>query len=322
MAEWLDNLRTLGFGQPLWLALLVALIPLWRVRSRAVAGPAVTFSSIRLLRGIARPVVNQRERRAWVLRAAAVGLIVFALARPRIERGVDEEHAEGIDILLVLDASRSMDTKDFEFQGETLSRRDALLRVMKAFIEARPRDRIGVVGFAEKPFLVSPLTLDHSWMLEAMGEVQPSLGTAIGSGVEAAVDLLRKSESADKIVIVVTDGLNTSGTQPMDAARLARRFGVRVYSIGIVSYADMATGELDDLTLSRMARLTGGQFFQAADGSGLQAIYRQIDQLERQQFKQPRLRAWRELFAWPAAGALALVLLEIGLSYGRRLRLP
>lgn len=322
MADAFETLRSFEFGQPLWLLLLLGLIPLWRAPCAPGRAPAVTVSSLRLFRGLVQPVAAQWERRAQWLRLLAVVLIVCALARPRVARGVDEERTDGIDLLLVLDASRSMDTKDFEFEGHKATRREALLHVMDEFVRARPRDRIGVVGFAERPFLVSPLTLDHSWMLEAVSEIQLSLGTAIGSGVEAAVDLLRKAESGDKVAILVTDGLNTSGTKPLDAAQTARRFGVRLYTIGVVSYGGMATTEVDSLTLAQMARVTGGQFFQAADGASLQAIYRQIDQLERRPFRQPHLRAWRELFPWCVAVAGALVLIEVWVGHTRRLRLP
>lgn len=310
------------FGQPYWLLLLVGLWPFWRSLQGLGRQPGVPIPSLRLLDGVARPVKTTWARRTAWLRVVVAALLIVALARPRLERGVDDETAHGIDILLVLDASRSMESKDFVFEGTKLSRREGLLRVLADFIQARPQDRIGVVAFAERPFLVSPLTLDHSWMLEAVSSIKLSLGTAIGSGVEAAVDLLRRSESPDKVAIVVTDGLNTSGVKPLESAQTARRFGVRLYTIGIVSYAEMATGAVEELSLSQMARMTGGQFFQAADGAGLQAIYRQIDAMERTAFKQPRLRAWRELFPWLVGAAALLVLLDLVLAQARAPRLP
>ena len=193
---------------------------------------------------------------------------------------------------------------------------------MGKFVKARAHDRIGVIGFAEKPFLISPLTLDHSWMMAAWQEVKTSLGTAIGSGVEVAVDLLVHGGRGTRVAIIVTDGLNTTGDDPVQAAQTARRFGVRLYTIGVVAYGEMQTEKLDGLALYQMARLTGGQFFQAANGSALEAIYAQIDQLERSDFRQPRLQTYRELFPWCVAAALALFTVEAALNHSRAMRLP
>jgi Ca-activated chloride channel family protein len=319
---FLTAAASFGFGAPAWLLLLAGLPLLWRRRARPAPVPAVTFSSARLLAGLASPAPARPARAAAWLRVLAVALVLLALARPRLERAADEDKSHGIDIMLVLDASRSMDTKDFDAGDHKASRREALEQVIASFLKERTRDRLGIVGFAEKPFLISPLTLDHSWMLEALHGVQTSLGTAIGSGVEAAVDLLRQADAGNRVAIVVTDGLNTSGVDPLESARTARRFGVRLYTVGVVSYTEMKSGGIDDLMLSRMARLTGGQFFQAADQAGLEAIYRQIDQLERQEFRQTRLRAYRELFPWCVVLALALVAAEAARAFGRKEALP
>lgn len=322
MNDLLHGFETFSLGQPGWLLLLLLLWPLWRWLREPAPAVTIKFSAVRLLEGFSRPA-PARPARAWRgWRIVALVLVICALARPRVERGADEDKTEGIDILLVLDASRSMDSKDFDDGGRKVSRRDALQKVIGEFIKERPRDRIGVIGFAEKPFLISPLTVDHSWMMEALSEVKTSLGTAIGSGIDAGVDLLRRSEGANRVVIVVTDGLNTSGTDPLESARAARRFGIRLYTIGVVSYAEMQTGGLDKVMLSQMARLTGGQFFQAADGSALSAIYRQIDQLERHEFKQAKLRVYRELFPWFTGAALGVIALQAAWRTGRRLRLP
>jgi len=320
--EWLAPLASFHFARPLWLlALPLVLLLCWRIRRPGVAA-AVTYSSLDLLKEAQKRAGSRRTSRLRLVRALALTLIVLSLAQPRIEKGRDEDNTEGIDILLVLDASRSMDSQDFDFDGEKISRRAALQRVIGDFIDNRARDRIGIVAFAERPYLISPLTLDHSWMMDALAEMRTSLGTAIGSGVEAAVDLLRKSESPNKVIIAVTDGLNTSGVDPLESARTARRFGMRLYTIGVVSYQDMRTQDLDAVTLSHMARMTGGQFFQATSGESMQAIYRQIDELERREFKRSRLRSFTELFAGFAIPAFVLLLLELLAVQGRRMRFP
>jgi len=317
-----EALQTFEFANPQWLWLLPLIILLWWRRTRHGPRAAVQYSSLSLLQEVSR--VTRARRGPWplLLRTLALTLITLALAAPRIEKDRDEQKTGGIDLILVLDMSRSMDSKDFDYAGKKVSRRDALQTVIGGFIKSRPRDRIGVIGFAEKPFLISPLTLDHSWMLEALSEVQTSLGTAIGSAVQAAVDLLRDTQGANRTAIVVTDGLNTSGIDPLESARIAQRFGVRLYTIGVVSYDEMRTSGLDEVTLNRMARMTGGQFFQAANGTSLETIYREIDQLERKEFKQARLRAYRSLFVWFAVPAFVCVMLELLLFQGRGMRLP
>jgi Ca-activated chloride channel family protein len=215
-----------------------------------------------------------------------------------------------------------MDSKDFDMGQGKVSRLTALRHVMGEFIKDRPKDRVGIIGFAEKPFLISPLTVDHSWMMEALAGVKTSLGTAIGSGLEASVDLLAKSPEGTRVAIVVTDGLNTSGADPLEAAALARRFGVRLYTVGVVAYNEMQTKNLDEITLYQMARMTGGQFFQAANADALQSIYTQIDQLEKTELKQPKLHEYRELFAWFAGAAFAFLTLDLILNFAWRMRLP
>jgi Ca-activated chloride channel family protein len=316
------QLETFEFGRPVWLLALPLLILLWWRRTRPGPVAAVKFSSLTLLKAATHKTRARRGHWPLILRTLALALILLALAEPRVEKGKQDEKAEGIDVMLVLDASKSMDSKDFDFDGKKLSRREALERVLGEFIQARPNDRIGVVGFAERPFMISPLTLDHSWMMEAMGEVETTLGTAIGSAVESSVDLLRKGESPNKVAIVVTDGLNTSGVDPLQSAYTAQRFGVRLYTIGVVSYAQMLTSNLDELTLSKMARMTGGQFFQAANGGSLRSIYGQIDQMEKREIKQTKLRAFQELFQYFAGMAFVLLVLELLLTQGRKMRLP
>ncbi|WP_221032581.1 VWA domain-containing protein [Actomonas aquatica] len=321
MSEWWTRLATFEFAQPWWLLLLLALIPWWRRTGRAGVTPAVSYSSLRHFAGLGRKVAPAATRRPSWLPMLAVVAVVVALAGPRIERGADENESEGIDVMLVLDASRSMDSADFDFEGQQISRRAALERVIGDFIAEREQDRIGIVAFAEQPYLISPLTLDHGWMMEALTEMKTALGTALGSGVEAAVDLLRQTDGGNRVIIAVTDGLNTGGTDPLEAARLARSYGVRLYTIAVVSYDEMQTG-VDDLMLSQMARLAGGQFFQAADGASLESIYDQIDQLERQEFKRNELRAFTELFPWAACAAMGLVMIELAAGFGGRSRAP
>jgi Ca-activated chloride channel homolog len=316
------NWATFHFAFP-WL--LAAWPLLWlaaRRRGRTRPAPAIPFSSVELLRGIGRPVAARVGRpTAWV-RLALLTLCLVALARPRLERIARPDRGEGIDIMLLVDASRSMDTRDFDAGTQKISRLEALRRVLGGFVAARPNDRLGIIAFAEKPYLVSPLTLDHSWLLESLGELETALGTAIGSSIEAGVDLLRAAAGRSRVLVLVTDGLNTSGADPLAAARLAAAEGVRIYTIETVSYEGMHTTDMDSHPLAIIARTTGGQFFQAPDTSSLGTVYRTIDELEKRQLEQRRLREYEELFAWPLGLGLALLLAEIIWASSRGVRLP
>lgn len=316
------NWHTFYFGAPwILLALPLTLAVLWFLgRPGRVRGLSV--SSISLFRSVGSPL---RARSGWkrdALRWGSVLLLVMALAQPRMERGIEPETAKAIDVILLVDASRSMDTEDFEVAGKKVSRLTALRRVVADFVRSRPQDRIGVIGFAEKPFLLCPLTLDHSWMLESLDNIETSLGTAIGSSVDAGVDLLRAGGNESRVLILITDGLNTSGTDPVEAAKRAAAAGVRLYTIAAVSYEEVQTSHFEDNPLYVMAKSTGGEFFQAGNTQSLQTIYAEVDRLERQRLRQLHGRPFTAVFGSLAALAGLLLAAETALGATRWLRIP
>jgi len=314
--------HTFQFGLPWLLAFLpLTLGVLWWL-GRAGRVPGLLISSIALVSSVSRPV---RTRRGWHrhwLRWGAVLLLVTALAQPRIERGAAPEQAMAIDIILLVDASRSMDTKDYVAGKEKISRLDALRQVVGNFVKARPQDRIGVIAFAEKPYLLCPLTLDHSWMMDSLRNIQTALGTAMGSSIEAGVELLRAGGNESRVLILITDGLNTSGSDPLKAAQAAAKAGVRLHTIAAVSYDDVRTDNFQKNPLFIMANSTGGRFFQAGNTQSLETIYGEIDQLERQQLQQLRSRNYTPLYSLFAAAAGLLLCAETMLAATRWLRVP
>jgi Ca-activated chloride channel family protein len=314
--------RTFYFGAP-WVLLLLPLtaaVLWWLGRRGRVVGLPV--SSVSLMRAVSHPVRARGGFKSNSLRWSAVALLVLALAQPRIEQGTQPETARAIDILLLVDSSRSMDTLDFEAAGKKISRLQALRAVVTDFIKERPQDRIGVIGFAEKPFLLCPLTLDHSWMLESLANVETSLGTAMGSAIEAGVDLLRAGGNRSRVLILITDGLNTSGSDPVQAAKLAAAAGVRLYTIAAVSYDEVQTDHFENSPLYVMAKSTGGAFFQAGNSQSLQSIYGEIDRLERQQLKQLYSHPFTPLFGMLVVLAGLLLAAEVALHSSRWLRVP
>ncbi len=297
-----------------WVLLGLALIPwlAWRLGQRGTL-PSLRVPSIAGIASLARVPRRHpgRWRNAWIL--VPLGLLIVAAARPRMPRGDTPDPSKGIDIMLCLDFSRSMAEEDFRLQGKRVSRRKALETVTIQFVEGRPNDRIGIVCFARSPFLVSPLTLDHKWALNALRETDLATGTGIGWALLASVNFLKKDSDRSKVIILVTDGENSAGPRASEVIPAAVQGGIKVYSVLIgpeVVPPSAAAGH----DLNRSSRVTGGQFFQATDSRALGGIYNLIDQLEKRELIQKRYVSWRELYGWPAgvaSGLLALGLLVV-----------
>ena len=340
------------FQDPWFLALL-AILPLiawWSSRS----GPesAVQFSSIRVAKQVSRSRKSRPGRFMVLLRMLALTALIAALARPQIGNINDTTEAEGIDIVITLDLSGSMRALDLSTDDEILTRLDAAKNVVDDFIDKRGYDRIGLVAFASDAFVVSPLTLNHTWLKKnldrlELGEINGN-GTAIGTALGASVNRLRNHEARSRIVILLTDGENNSGSlSPMGAAEAARSFGVKVYTIatgkkgrvavpqsdengrvlrdskgepiyrGRTEYSDYDSGELEEI-----AKLTGGRFFSATKDGDLERIYDEINSLETTKVELRSYATYTELFFWPALAGLVLLGLEQLLSNTRYRRLP
>src|SRR5664279_103027 len=197
------------FLQPewLWLLTLLPLALLWRGRRGAVA--AVQYSNVSLARQVARQTRSRAGRWVWLLPILAGALMVVGLSRPQFGHGRTEAQASGIDVVLALDVSGSMQALDFKLDGQPANRIDVVKSVVAKFIQERPNDRIGLVAFAGAPYLVSPLTLDHDWLQQNLGRVQVAGvedGTAMGSAIATCVNRLRGTPAKSKIVVLLTDG--------------------------------------------------------------------------------------------------------------------
>ncbi|MFW5973198.1 MAG: vWA domain-containing protein [Bacteroidota bacterium] len=316
------------FAHPEWLWLL-AILPLlgwWEWRQLRAGGPALRYSSFRLLHA-ASPTWRVRLR--WVpraLRSGMLALAIFALARPQVQNEVVERSTQGIDIMIVLDTSTSMRAQDFP-----PNRFEAARDVAADFIRSRNSDRLGLIVFAGKAFTQVPLTTDYSFLLRMMDELEIGVvedGTAIGNALATAVNGLKNSDAESKIVILLTDGQNNRGEiDPGTAAELARAMAIRIYAVGVGStdptgepgttFDETASGALniDEESLREMAVNTDGQYFLASNRSALREVYREIDTLEKTDIEEVRYTDFGEryvVFLWPA---VALLLLEVVLSF-------
>lgn len=337
----------LEFREPLFL-LLVVLSPVLFWALRRPSG-RIVFSSLKLW---PTRTSSFRARTSFVpsllLTLAFVSFCV-ALAGPRIPGGVIRHHREGISMMLVVDKSGSMMALDMSREDKEQDRLEALKEVLDEFIRGnggtlrgREDDAIGMVSFATYPDSDCPLTLDHVTLMQLIDglEMAPrdESGTAIGDALGLAVERLREAPGASKVVILLTDGVNNSGYEdPLEAARMASEFGIKVYTIGIgtngfapVRMKDPFTGrqimsqmpvELDEKGLTHIAEMTGGQYFRATDRAGLVSIYEKIDALEKTTISEDRLLHYDEKY-WMAL-ALGLILSFLGLllkyTYYRRI---
>lgn len=315
-------LTPLSFGQPWWLLLLGLLPPLvWLLRGHG-APAAMRYSSAALLRTSGRAARFGPRGWMWMMRLLALVLLITALARPRLERSDSTDHRFGIDVVLVCDVSGSMSTKDYQMGGRQISRMDALIDAIDQFVKARPKDRTGLVGFAGDVYLLAPLTTDAGWLPEVLRQIRLMAGTAIGDGMIEGVKLLKASKAKSRVMIVVSDGFNNRGSNPVEAAELARKEGIRVHTIQVMSFVELARSQAGSGLMAKIASTTGGLHASASSTEVLQRIYQQIDRMEKDRIDAKQTRLYNEIYAWPLTAALALVLFELVAISTFWIRLP
>ena len=338
---WHDLTR-FGFAQPFWLGLLAVPLLLGLLRGREGGAVAVLYSSTAILQRIGQPRTARAGAFAGWLLTAALALGIVALARPQLSDSITQIRASGIDIMIALDVSGSMKTEDFTLGDHRASRVDAIKEITQRFIDSRPNDRIGMLAFAGRPYLVSPLTLDHSWLIQNLDRVDTGLvedGTAIGSAIASAANRLKDRTAKSRVIVLLSDGDNNAGRiNPNTAAEAALALGLKVYTIGVGTngFAPFPVGkdftgqmqyetikvEFDAKTLSDVARIAEGKFFRADSSAALQDIYAQIDRLQKTTMAVNRYREYRDLFSWVAAAALGCLAVQLALSQTLWRRLP
>lgn len=252
-------------------------------------------------------------------------LVVIVLARPQTYNSWDNKDAEGIDIMLTMDISASMLTEDV-----FPNRIEVAKEVASDFISGRPNDNIGLTIFAGEAFTQCPMTVDHAALLNLLHNVRTDLvvkgliqdGTAIGMGLANSVSRLKDSKAKSKVIILLTDGSNNVGSiSPMTAASIAKKYGIRIYTIGLGKESEGDLGAIDYKTLQNIAVSTNGEFYRAQSQAELSKIYQDIDKLEKTKL---RVKAYSHLheaympFAWLALLLLCLDLL-LRLTVFRRL---
>ena len=344
----MPDLAGLEFSDPLFL-LAGLLVPFVFVQVNRRSA-SVAFSSLSLVSGGRRSL---RERLVWLpaaLLALATLALAIALAGPRTGNSVSRVEREGIAITVVVDRSGSMEARDFVRGDASTSRLDVVKRIFTDFVKGggnfgagRPDDLIGIVAFARYADGLCPLTLDHGSVLAILDDIktpdeQTEDGTAVGDGLALAVERLRRQETVSKVVILLTDGVNNAGDiEPREAAELAARFGIRVYTIGAgyngfapfpVRRADGRVAlqrvpvEIDEVTLRQIAEKSGGRYFHATDEAGLREVVAEIGQLERSKVAELRYLEYEYHYRPFVAAALAATVTSWLLASSWLRRLP
>lgn len=314
------------FSDP-WVLLLIPLVLfLIFAVERRKKSPAFPFPSGDLLTVFRDTLKIKLLKNMVYIRACSVLLIVLALARPQSVAEELKRETEGRDIILAVDLSTSMRAEDLDHGARKKNRLEIAKGVIADFVRERSGDRIGMSVFASDAYAACPLTFDHEWLLQRLGELEAGMirdGTALGAGMMSAVAGLGEGEGKGKVVILLTDGRNNTGdVAPATAAQAARALGIKIYTIGVGStgpalypiedpfgatvYKEV-DAELDEDLLKEIARSTGAAYFRAADAERLAEIYGEIDRLEKRKQEERVFFEYTELFPFLIIAGAALL---------------
>ena len=313
------------FANPefLWLLLVIPLLVAWQLLKQKKSLLPLKMPSTK---GFNNSIYNRLKPMLFILRLLSISALIIGLARPQnSSENTKTETTKGIDIVMAIDVSSSMLAKDL-----SPNRLVALKEVASNFIKDRPNDRIGLVVYAGESYTKTPITSDKRLVLEALKEIKYGAltdGTAIGMGLATSVNRLKDSKALSKVIILLTDGVNNAGfIEPATAAELAVEYDIKTYTIGLgtngnalspIAYNPdgsfrygMAEVQIDEALLEQIATLTGGKYFRATDNKKLEAIYREINSIEKTEVATFKFYAYEEKFRPWAIAALVFFLLE------------
>lgn len=323
------------FNHPWMLLLLLIYIPLiyFYIAGRKKANPTLTVSSLRPLSKHSGSYKTTLMHLAFLLKLAAIGCVIVALARPQSFDTLTNSSIEGTDIVMALDISASMETPDM-----VPTRFDAAIKMASDFVEKRDHDNMGVVAFAGESLTFMPLTTDRSAVLNTIGQLRLGAlgnGTAIGDGLTSAINRVLGGKAVSKSIILLTDGSNNAGeVDPLTAAEIAKQKNVRVYTIAVGSpgsaqissmYGHVNTNvptEIDEETLQKIADTTNGKFFRARDTNSLQKVFDEIDKLERSKINVDNFKRTDENFMPWILAAILLYVIQLLMRYTVLRRIP
>lgn len=311
-----------AYSWVLYFLLVIPLLIVWYIWQGRKKQAAIKYSSLKIFAKIPSTFKERLRHLPFALRMIALIFLIVALARPQNFSAGQNVNAEGIDIAMVLDISGSMMAEDFK-----PNRLEAAKDVIDNFIKGRTTDRIGLVIFSREAFTQCPLTIDYSVLRNLLADIKTGMiedGTAIGNGIANGVNRLKDSDAKSKVIILLTDGVNNAGeVDPISAAEIAAKFGIRIYTIGVGTRGEapypvqtpfgtryqMMPVEIDEALLKKISDLTGGQYFRATNNRALEEIYNKIDKMEKTKIEITSYKNAKELYAgWLEIGFLFLLL--------------
>lgn len=322
-------------AEPWWLLLLLAVPLLMFLGFKQGTRGWILYPTLRVLGTLGWKPKDKPFRFAPLILPLMLIPAIVGMARPQEAKNRTSRTASGIDILIALDVSYSMSTRDFYESGGLMRnpqrRIEAAKKIINEFIKRRPDDRIGIVSFAARPYTVAPITLDHQILEYTLRDLalvnnRDESGTAIGSAIIAAGDRLEKlkrgeedekeneKKTKSKVIVLVTDGASNSGQlSPVEAARIVADLDIKIYpvAIGTPQGRLLGTGtgqEFDVETLKEISRITNGDFYRALDYTGLREAFASIDELEKTEVKRNTWIVRKELYPWFVAPSALLIL--------------
>lgn len=314
--------KEITFAYPYFflLLLMIPMIIAWHYKWGRKKSPALSFSNTNYLFLRKKSLKEKLADIPLLIRIIGIIVLTIALARPQSFSTGENVYTEGIDIALVIDISGSMLAEDFK-----PNRMEAAKKITETFINSRQSDQIGLVIFSRDAFTQCPLTIDYSILKNLLLEVKSGMiedGTAIGNAIANGVNRLKDTKAKSKVMILLTDGVNNAGeVNPLTAAEIAKKFNVRIYTVGIGTMGQapypfqtpfgvryqMVPVEIDEQVLTKIANLTGGKYFRATGNKKLESIYAEIDKLEKTKIEVTSYRNKKEhFFPWLTLGLIFL----------------
>ena len=322
-----------------WLLLILLSLPILILRERTIAS-VINYSSLASLKAVSQHHSKIKAMAPIILRFLAITLFIIAFARPQEGHKRTEILSQGVDIVLAIDTSGSMQALDFKKNETQVTRLSVVKDVVAEFVKNREMDRIGMVVFGANAFTQCPLTLDQNILLSFLDKLKIGMAgdaTAIGSAIGISARRLKDLKSKSKVIILLTDGRNNSGAiSPLQAAEIAKSLGIKVYTIGVGKrgkapfLVDSIFGkrliyqnvDIDEEVLNKISKMTDAKYFRATDLKSLKDIYKQIDLLEKSEVKSIDHSEHKELFHYFLIPGLILLLTEIVFSNSFLRRLP
>ncbi len=323
----IDFLKSLDFVNPQWFWLLLTLPILiafyWlriRKRQHSFRTSTLDWFTGRKLKSLRQRIVHL----PFILRILGLVLLIVVLTRPQTSDSSKSTNIEGIDIILCIDVSGSMRAMDFK-----PNRLDAAKKTATNFIQGRPNDRMGLVVFAGEAYTQCPLTTDHQVLTDLIKPLKNGMiedGTALGDGLATSVNRIKDSEAISKVIILLTDGVQTAGSlDPLTSAELAKSYGIRIYTIGVGTHGEAPVPvqtpfgeqivnypvEIDEDVLQKVAQNTGGNYYRATNNQSLEDIFNEIDNLEKSKIQVDVFKTRYDQYRWFLWPAILLFILEL-----------